>query len=209
MIRSLVASGALALALLPSAGAAQDVDVTFGTTVTSDYIFRGLSQTGGRPAIQPFVEVGAGGFYAGLWASNVRFDDTGDRLEVELYAGFAGAAGALSYDIGYARYWYNRSGDCCGEFLLGLAVAAPFGAEFTSDIAYDHTDDVWTASLGAGYLFPGGVTVSAEVGRVQGERNFWNVGAGIDLNPQTSFDLRVHDTNVTSSRLVASVAFGF
>ncbi len=210
MIRSLAASAALSLALLPSMGAAQDVAVSFGATLTTDYISRGLSETGGRPAIQPFVEVGVGGFYAGVWASNVRFDDgSGDRAEVDVYAGFAGSAGVFNYDIGYARYIYNRSGDCCGEFLLGLEMEAPFGAQFGTDLAYDHKERNWAASLGAGYMFPAGVTVSAEAGRVQRSHNFWNVGAGLDLNPQTSVDLRVHDTNITSPRLVASVAFGF
>ncbi|MGY6411876.1 MAG: TorF family putative porin [Alkalilacustris sp.] len=209
MIRTLAASAALAVALLPSAVSAQQVDLSFGATVTSDYISRGLSQTGGRPAVQPFVEVGVGGFYAGVWASNVRFPDSRDRVEVDVYAGFAGVAGPVSYDIGYARYIYNRSGDCCGEILLGLELDAPFGARFGTDLAYDHRARNWAGSVGAGYVFPGGVNVSAEVGREQGSHNFWNVGAGLDLNPQTSVDLRVHDTNITSPRLVASVAFGF
>ena len=210
MIRTLAASAALSLAILPSAGAAQDVAVSFGATLTTDYISRGLSETGGRPAIQPFVEVGVGGFYAGVWASNVRFGDgSGDRVEVDLYAGFAGSAGALSYDIGYARYFYNRSGDCCGEILLGLELDAPFGAQFGTDLAYDHTDRNWAASVGAGYMFPTGLNVSAEAGRVQRSHNFWNVGAGMDLKPQTSVDVRLHDTNITSPRVVASVAFGF
>ncbi len=207
MIRPLALSAALAL--LPAAVAAQDVAVSFGATLTSDYISRGLSQTGGRPAVQPFVEVGLGGFYAGVWASNVRFPGSDDRVEVDLYAGFADSVGALSFDIGYARYFYNRSGDCCGEFLLGLEVAAPYGATFGTDVAYDHTSRVWAASVGAGYVFPMGLGISTEFGREQGSHNFWNVGAGFEVNPQTSLDLRVHDTNITSARLVASVAFGF
>ena len=209
MIRPLVASAALALSALPGVAVAQDVTFSFGAALTSDYISRGLSQTGGRPAIQPYAEVGVGGFYAGVWASNVRFEDSDDRVEVDLYAGFAGEAGPLSYDAGYARYFYNRSGDCCGEFLLGLELQAAHGARFGTDLAYDHTSEIWAASIGAGYMFPMGLDVSAEVGREQGSHNFWSVGAGLDLNPNTSVDLRVHDTNITSPRLVASVAFGF
>ncbi|MGY6632275.1 MAG: TorF family putative porin [Alkalilacustris sp.] len=209
MIRSLLAATALGAAVLPGAAAAQEPTFSFGAALTSDYISRGLSQTGGRPAIQPYAEVGLGGFYAGVWASNVRFADERDRAEVELYAGFANEVGALSYDVGYARYFYNRSGNCCGEFLLGLGFAAPYGMTFVADAAYDPGASILAASVGAEYTFAGGWNASAEVGREQASHNFWNVGVGLVLNPVTSFDLRLHDTNITSARVVGTVAFDF
>ena len=211
MIRPVAAAAAATLALSASAlpAAAQDVALSFGVAVTTDYISRGLSQTGGRPAIQPYAQVDVAGFYAGIWASNVRFPGDNDRVEVDLYAGFANTVGALSYDVGYARYFYNRSGDCCGEFLLGLEMEAPYGATFSTDVAYDHRFDIWTGSLGAGYAFANGLGVSAEVGRQQRSHNFWNIGLGMALDQTTSFDLRVHDTDITSARLVGSVFFDF
>ena len=45
-------------------------DVAFGVTATSDYISRGYTQSDG-PAIQPWVELDYGMFYAGYWGSNV------------------------------------------------------------------------------------------------------------------------------------------
>lgn len=213
MIRSLAAAGitaaALSLAILPAPAAAQDVTLSYGAALSSDYIVNGLSQTGGRPAIQPYVEVGFGGFYAGLWASNVRFPDSRDRVEVDLYAGFANSVGALSYDLGYARYFYDRTGNCCGEILLFMEVEAPYGATFFTDLAYDPSAESLTASVGSGYTFAGGLTVSAEVGRQQQSHNFWNIGGSMALNEFTSVDLRAHDTNITSARLVATVSFDF
>ena len=209
MIRPLATAAALSLAALPVAATAQDVTLSFGVAITSDYISRGLSQTGGRPAIQPYAEVGLAGFYAGIWASNVRFPGDRDRVEVDLYVGFANEVGQFSYDIGYARYFYDRSGNCCGEILLSLGTEAPFGASFSTDLAYDPSAEIWAGSLGAAYSFDGGLTVSAEVGRQQSSHNFWNLGLGMEVNEFTGLDLRVHDTNVTGARLVASVFFDF
>ncbi|WP_201157903.1 TorF family putative porin [Rhodobaculum claviforme] len=200
-------AAALALALLPLSANAQDVTLSFGAALSTDYLVSGQSQTGGRPAFQPYVEVGLGGFYAGVWASNVRLDR--DRTEVDLYAGFRNSVGALSYDVGYARYFYNRSGNCCGEVLLSLGYAAPYGMTFLGDAAYDPSAEILTASAGAEYVFPAGWSVSAEVGRVEKSRNFWNVGVGMALNEITSLDLRVHDTNISSALVVGTVSFDF
>jgi len=62
-------AGAAALALMASAGAAsaQDVAVTANIAVTSDYVFRGFSQSNEDPAVQGGVDVTVGSsFYAGV-----------------------------------------------------------------------------------------------------------------------------------------------
>ena len=47
-------------------------------TAVSDYVFRGITQTDSHPAIQGgFDYAHASGLYAGLWASNVDFNDGG------------------------------------------------------------------------------------------------------------------------------------
>ena len=49
--------------------------VSANVTLTSDYVWRGLGQTAGNPAIQGgFDYASDGGFYAGIWASNVEPD---------------------------------------------------------------------------------------------------------------------------------------
>src|SRR5262249_44521357 len=46
-------------------------DIAFGVTGTSDYLFRGISQTNNNPAIQGFVELQAFDWlYFNVWASN-------------------------------------------------------------------------------------------------------------------------------------------
>jgi len=56
----------------------------FGLGVTTDYLSRGASQTGGCAALQPWVEYETNGFYVGAWASNV--DLAPDSVGLDLLA---------------------------------------------------------------------------------------------------------------------------
>jgi len=76
------ACAALAAALLAataSAASAQDVDVAFNVAVTSDYVFRGISQTDEDPGFSGGVDLTYGSFYSGAWVSNVDFGDDTSR----------------------------------------------------------------------------------------------------------------------------------
>ena len=44
---------------------------SFSLTGTSDYVFRGISQTDNDPTIQGALNVGYGIFYAGVWGSGL------------------------------------------------------------------------------------------------------------------------------------------
>ncbi|MCW3835225.1 TorF family putative porin [Sphingomonas canadensis] len=85
--------------------------VTGGATVTTDYRFRGLSQTDKDPAVQVSVNLNhSSGFYAGAWASTI--DDTtslpgyGDA-ELDLYAGYTKTFdNGVSVDLGLLYYLY-------------------------------------------------------------------------------------------------------
>jgi uncharacterized protein (TIGR02001 family) len=78
----------------------------------SDYVFRGISQTGGEPAIQGGLDYShASGFYLGTWASNVGWleDFQGyskGNVEIDVYGGYGGSMGDISYDVGAIRYMY-------------------------------------------------------------------------------------------------------
>jgi len=58
--------------------------------LTSDYIFRGLTQTWGRPAIQGGADLSmANGFAAGVWGSSIsEHSYPGDSMELDLYASY-------------------------------------------------------------------------------------------------------------------------
>lgn len=84
---------------------------------TSDYIFRGISQTSGNPAVQGGVDFAHdSGFYAGLWGSNVSWiadfnPGVSSSLELDTYFGFRNELkNGFSYDLGFIRYNYPASG---------------------------------------------------------------------------------------------------
>ncbi len=79
-------------------------------SLVSDYIFRGQSQTWGKPAAQFSIEADhKSGLYAGFATSNVSEKWLpGANLETDFYAGFRNKIGAtdFAYDVGGIYYVY-------------------------------------------------------------------------------------------------------
>lgn len=99
-------SAATALAAVVSAQAETSANVT----VSNNYIWRGLTQTTDEPAISGGIDYASdSGFYAGTWVSNVQYaSDDAFSYEHDLYLGYSGEAGSVSYDFGYLYYNYNE-----------------------------------------------------------------------------------------------------
>ena len=130
-ILSLAAAG-----LLLSAGTVQADEWTANLAASNNYIWRGLTQSINEAAISGGIDYAAdSGFYIGTWASNVSYaaDDV-YSYEHDMYGGFAGEAGGISYDIGYLYYNYDAEAEFdfgevygsigFGAFTLGLNVLA-------------------------------------------------------------------------------------
>lgn len=93
--------------------------ITSNVGLFSNYLYRGISQTGGKPAIQGgFDYARTGGFYAGVWGSSISWltdspavtGATSAQVELDIYLGFKNSfATDLSYDIGFLRYNYPAS----------------------------------------------------------------------------------------------------
>ena len=111
----------LAALTLPSmAFAGGDHSVSSNVGLYSDYLFRGISQTGGsKPALQGGIDYShASGLYVGVWGSNISWvSDAGGvtfprstsaaSLEVDTYIGFGSSiAEDVNYDVGFLRYNY-------------------------------------------------------------------------------------------------------
>lgn len=80
--------------------------------ITSDYVFRGLSQTDEDPAVQvSFDYKHPVGFFAGVWGSNVDESISEGNVELDLYAGFKReVAENLTFDLSVIYYWYPGDG---------------------------------------------------------------------------------------------------
>ena len=104
------------VAFAEEAAAKPDNEVSFNAALTTDYRYRGLSQTRMKPAIQGGADYvnNPSGFYVGVWASTIKWTDDlggGGNVEFDLYGGKRGdIGGGFSYDVGALRYQYPSNG---------------------------------------------------------------------------------------------------
>lgn len=105
------------------AGEEEKSGVSANVGVVNNYLYRGISQTGGKPAVQGgFDYEGASGLYLGVWGSNSSFfanifqeskgvqGATNSSVEIDTYLGFKSRFAAdFDYDVGFLRY--NFPGD--------------------------------------------------------------------------------------------------
>lgn len=164
---------AVGAAVMGLASVAQ-AEFSGNVALTSDYVFRGVSQNDSEMAIQGGFDYSHdSGFYAGVWASNV--DDAAfanSSIEVDTYLGWGGDVGPVGVDVGFLRYNYPGRDSSIyetntNEFHVG--VSKDFGAVSTSFTAY-YSPDFFDAGAGKyydlGVSVPAGpVTISAHYGK--------------------------------------------
>lgn len=82
--------------------------VSANVALTTDYRFRGVSLSGGDPAIQGGLDVGhESGFYVGVWASSIEGGDAYGEMEFDIYGGWSGdVAEGVTVDVGLLYYAY-------------------------------------------------------------------------------------------------------
>lgn len=173
---------------------------SFGLAGTSDYVFRGISQSDNDPAIQGSFDIGYGMFYAGVWGSSLH-DDFGAWGEIDLYAGIKPSwnthtfLGKLDFDFGVIYYVYPDATDAGGEFNY-VELKAGYSSSFWSFLIpgltsgttvyytpdnFNETGPVWTVE--STYAWEGhairGITptISGTFGAVYGD-----LSEGYDLN---------------------------
>lgn len=136
---------------------------------TTDYLFRGISQTDNDPAVQGIVEF-TYTFndylvpYVSLWGSNVDFGEPpfgGDRAsaEFDLNAGLRGAHGlserySLLWDIGVTHYFYPEAADSANYDYVDFGPFVQFKTPWvTPGVGYRFSPDNFGDSGNASYLY--------------------------------------------------------
>ena len=197
--------GAALLASAAMAGlmgvAYADQSVSGSVTLTSDYLFRGISQSDGNAAIQGSLDYANGTFYAGAWGSSINFGAISpvdvSPLELDLYAGVKPTTGVVSWDLGVIAYLYPNSTDLAGELDYYEAKAAasftPGGGPLTFGGALYYSPDFtletgtgWYGELNLGYKVNDAIALSAAYGHQDvetiGDYNTWNIGARYSID---------------------------
>ena len=186
LVAALLASSSLVADIV------SDVEVSANVALTSNYVWRGMTQSDNLPAIQGGVDLGYKGAYVGVWASNVDFDDTETSSEFDLYAGYANEISGLTYDVNYCQYTYPGANDdlSFGEASLTLGydfdVVAVSGKYYigvdTNDVA-DETNDGWEPGdgweLGLSVPLPMDISLDGTYGSYD--------DAGTQNNPTNNF----------------------
>ena len=173
--------GAVGTALLALASPANAEDITWSANIgiTSDYVFRGVSQNSEDATIQGGLDLGYNIFYAGVWASRLNFgtnslDNDVATTEVDLYAGVKPVWGKVTFDFGVIYYAYpdaktnfdDEVNEVSGALELDyVELKAGYSASFiqnltTSTVVYyspEYTGEqgpVWTVESNYAYTLP-------------------------------------------------------
>ena len=154
---------ALAMGLMISGASNAAVEANIG--FTTDYIWRGNSQTNGDPTLQGGVDYSnESGVYIGAWASDVKWTD---GYELDVYGGYAGeTADGIGYDLGFIHYAYPDATDLdfteiAGSLTVG-AITAGMAHTFSADTDSQEGDNYY--SLSATTEISKGLSLTGTVG---------------------------------------------
>lgn len=197
-----IATSAQAQTEAPTA-AAPEHTITGNLTLVTDYRFRGISQSWGRPAVQGGLDyTHASGWYLGNWNSSVSSNsyNNGASLEVDLYGGyrFEPVSGTL-VDVGVLGYLYPSA-------RLNSAPATPTGQKydttevyagatvgaFNAKLSYAVTDYFGLNGSTAGYAF---FNALPDQGSSRGTA-YLDLNYNVDLGNATTLTLHVGHTAV-------------
>ena len=223
-----------ALALLAATPAwAQDtappppVSITGGATLTSDYRFRGITQSDEHGALQGTLNAtSTSGFYVGTWASTIDDDVSlpgyGDA-EVDLYGGYSKTLfNGLGFDVGLLYYLYpdGRDGTNTDFFEPYASVSytiGPISAKLGGNYAWGgqqglpyEEDSLYLYGEASVGVPTTPVTLKAHVGRSDGSLGLtnidptdddywdWSVGATASGGPLT-VGISYVDTDISNA----------
>lgn len=228
-MRLQTACAALAAAMVAtaaSAASAQDTEFAFNAAATTDYVFRGVSQTDEEFALSLGADLTVGSFYAGAWTSNVDFGDDTD-LEVDIYGGYRTEAAGFALDLGVVGYLYTSAPDGADYDYVELKAAASraVGPVTLGGVVY-YSPDFFGAADEEAWYWEGNLaftpaedwTVSGALGvqvlDVSDDYTTWNLGVAYAATDNLVLDVRYHDTDlddlpIAEGRVVATVKASF
>nr|WP_321267899.1 TorF family putative porin [uncultured Sulfurimonas sp.] len=166
-------------ALIASAAFAEESKSDFGVSanvaMTSNYIWRGMTQSDDSAATQGGFDLDYKGFYVGTWGSNVQFAGSDASMELDLYGGYKNDISGVEYDVGYIQCAYPNDSKALniGEAYLSLGYdfeVIAVSAKYNLGIQTDDTDPENAYEGSLSIPVPMEISIDATVG------NYENVG---------------------------------
>ena len=196
-------------AISPFASSGNQLELSATAALTTDYVFRGLSQTGQEPAIQGSFDASYSIFYVGVWASNIDFANS---IEIDWYGGIASEWNGLGYDAGVIWYTYPGSNGGLDYVEIKGGLSYGFTDNFTAGITNYWAPDLLGGSnaLEAGAEYTLGQwfnffdpSISGLIGWQWFDQaedyTFWNVGLTLGFMENWAVDVRYWDTDYSEN----------
>lgn len=196
----------------PVADAGREFSWSVNGGFMTDYVYRGISQSGNDPAWFAGADASYGIFYAGVWAAKVDQDFTASDAEIDLYFGIKPKLGPATFDFGVIYYGYAGQTAAVDvdfwEFKAG--VSGEILPKLTAGATYFYTPDD-SFELGPGHAVEGTLgyalpkvwvfdpSVSGTLGYkettdIDFDYTYWNAGLSLVVEKIT-LDFRYWDTD--------------
>lgn len=125
---------------------------TGNAAITTDYVFRGISQSNEEPTIQGGFDWAdsATGLYAGVWGSGVDFNDA--TTEMDFYGGVGGTVDDIAWKLGAIYYYYPGSDDTLNYDFWEIAASAGYDFKVVqATLSLNYSPDYFGSSGDAWY----------------------------------------------------------
>ena len=188
---------ALALATV-AAPTMAEVALSANVAMTTDYVWRGMTQNDEEAAIQGGFDAGLdNGLYAGIWGSNV---NTGEgSMEIDYYVGWATELNSgVGVDVGVVAYTYPGTNDWdTEEYYLGASFA-----NYGGKLSYNNDFDTYYWEVSADFELPNEFGLGLHYGYWDmdgGDQADWKLGVTKTL-AAIDFELAYTDTDRSDSK---------
>ena len=178
---------ALFIATTAFAEEKSDIGISANIAMTSNYVWRGMTQSDNSPAIQGGFDLDYKGIYAGVWGSNIKFDESDANMEFDAYVGYEDEIYGFGYDVGYVQYAYPNDSKALnlGEAYLGLSYdfhSFELNAKYSLGVQTDDTKADDCIEGGVSISLPMDISFDATLG------NYIHTGVYYETAISKSFD---------------------
>ena len=206
--------------------AEEESNLSWNLALTSDYVFRGITQTDFQPALQCGLDYAFGdsGIYAGVWASNVDFvDPDGPDIEFDTFVGWShDVSDQVNIDLSIVHYTYfGERGDYGSLDYAEFFAKATWNEMLTFTVAYapDYSNANYSSTyvnLAGSWELGNEFSLNAGVGHSDfsednGSYTDWNLGVSRQFGPVNAA-LNYYDTSIdgdnVSDTLVLTLGLG-